>query len=154
MVLINGHYGIPPPLPDDNARFPNNRLQAEKRFTCLQRKMSRNHQLKNDYLKFLKELLSKGYAAGSKASAENGKYWHLPHHGVYNRNKPGKIRIFFDISAEFQGTSINKSLLLGPDLANQMVGVLIRIREEVVAVASDIEATYHKLKSTWDKRAS
>ena len=32
---INGHYEIPLPLRDDNVRFPNNRLQAEKRFTYL-----------------------------------------------------------------------------------------------------------------------
>ena len=40
--LIDGHYEIPLPLRDDNVRFPNNRLQAEKRFIYLQRKMSRN----------------------------------------------------------------------------------------------------------------
>ena len=40
--LIDRHYEIPLPLRDDNVRFPNNRLQAEKRFTYLQRKMSRN----------------------------------------------------------------------------------------------------------------
>ena len=35
--LIDGHYEIPLPLHDDNVRFPNNRLQDEKRFTCLQK---------------------------------------------------------------------------------------------------------------------
>ena len=45
---IDGHYEIPLPLRDDNVRFPNNRSQAEKRFIYLQRKMSRNHQFRND----------------------------------------------------------------------------------------------------------
>ena len=40
--LIDVHREIPLPLRDDNVRFPNNRLQAEKRFIYLQRKMSRN----------------------------------------------------------------------------------------------------------------
>ena len=34
--LIDGHYEIPLPLRDDDVRFPNNRLQAEKRLTYLQ----------------------------------------------------------------------------------------------------------------------
>ena len=40
--LIDGHYEIPLPLHDDNVKFPNNRLQDEKRFTCLQKKCQGN----------------------------------------------------------------------------------------------------------------
>ena len=150
--LIDRHYEIPLPLRDDNVRFPNNRLQAEKRFTHLRRKMSRNHQFKNYYMKLMKELMSKGYAAESATAAENRKCWYLPHHEVYNQNKPGKIRVVFDLSAEFQGTSINKSLQPGPDLANQIVGVLLRFREEPVAVTGDIEAMYHQVKILVEQR--
>ena len=46
--------------------------------------MSSNHQFKNDYMKFMKELISKGYATESAGTAENKKCWYLPHHGVYN----------------------------------------------------------------------
>ena len=144
--LIDGYYETPFPLRDDNIRFPNNRLQADKRFTYLQRKMSRNHQFRNDCKRFMKELMSKGYATESTAATENGKCWYLSHHGVYNQNKPGKIHVVFDLSAEFQGTLINKSLLPGPDLANQIVGALLRFREELVAVTCDIEAMYHQVK--------
>ena len=35
--------------------------------------MSRNHQFKNDYMNFMKELISKGCATESTAAAENGK---------------------------------------------------------------------------------
>ena len=78
----DGHYGIPLPLRDDVIRFPNNRLQAEKRFTYLQRKMPRNHQFTNDHMKFMKKLMSNGYATESRATVENGKCWYLPQHGV------------------------------------------------------------------------
>ena len=66
----------------------------------------------------------------------------LPQHGVYHPNKPGKIRVVFDLSAEHHGVSINKEFLPGPDLTNQIVRVLLRFREEPVAVTSDIEAMY------------
>ena len=58
--LIHGYYEVAFPLRDDNSRPPNNRLQAKKRLNYLQRKMSRGHQFKIDYMKFFKELISKG----------------------------------------------------------------------------------------------
>ena len=51
-----------------------------------------------------------------------------------------------DLSAEFHGTSINKALLPGPGLTNQIVRVLLRFREEQIAVTGDIEAMYHQVK--------
>ena len=68
-----------------------------------------------------------------------GKYWYFPHHGVYHTNKPGKIHVVFDLSAEFHGTSINKALLSVPDWTNQIVGVLLQFREEQIAVTGDVE---------------
>ena len=75
------------------------------------------------YLSFMDNLLRSGYAERSGASPA-GKTWYIPHHGVYHPSKPGKIRVVFDCSAEFQGRSINKELLSGPDLTNQIIGVL------------------------------
>ena len=70
-----------------------------------------------DYLSFMDNLLRSGYAKRSDASPA-GKTWYIPHH-----SKPGKILVF-DCSVEFQGRSINKELLSGPDLTNQIIGVL------------------------------
>ena len=59
-----------------------------------------------------------------------GKTWYIPHHGIYHPSKPGKIQLVVDSRAEFNGRSINKGLLSGPDLTNQLVGVLVRFRQE------------------------
>ena len=59
--------------------------------------------------------------------------------------KPGKIRVVFDCSTEFHGTSLNKELLPGPDLTSQLVGVLTRFRSEEVAFMVDIEAMFHQV---------
>ena len=63
---------------------------------------------------------------------------------MYHPSKPAKIRVVFDCSAEFQGRFINKELLSGPDLANQIIGVLTRFREEKIAFLADVEAMYHQ----------
>ena len=72
-----------------------------------------------------------------------GKIWYLPHFRVYHPRKPDQIHFVFDTSAEFQGVSLNKELLLGPDLMNSLSGVLIPFQQENVAAMCDIEQMFH-----------
>ena len=51
----------------------------------------------------------------------------------------------FDCSAEFNGRSINKELLSGPDLTNQLVGVFIRFCQGQEAVIEDIESMFYQI---------
>ena len=44
------------------------------------------------------------------------------------------IRVVFDSICEFEGVSLNKVLLPGPDLMNNLIGVLMRFRKENIAV--------------------
>ena len=64
-----------------------------------------------------------------------GTQWYLPYHPVFNPQEPGKIR----------GTSLNAQMLQGPDLTNSLVWVLCRFRQELIAVMSDVEATFHQV---------
>lgn len=64
--------------------------------------------------------------------------WYLPHHPVISPNKPGKLRIVFDAAAEFEGTSLNKNLVQGPDMTNSLIGVLLRFRQGNIGLAGDI----------------
>ena len=110
--------------------------------------MIQNHQYRNDYIAFINEIINKGYA--EKATQEilkgdPGKAWYIPHHGVYHPKKPDKIRVVFDCSAKFAGTSLNDQLLQGPDLTNSLVGVLTRFRQEPVAFMADIEAMFYQV---------
>ena len=144
--LVNGHYEIPLPFRRVDIQLPNNKVQAEKRLASLKKKMARNNKFKDDYIEFMKELTSKGYAKESSKVAESGHCWYSPHHGVYHPNKSGKIRVVFDLSAEHYGVSINKKLLPGPDLTNQIVEMLLRFKEEPIAVTGDIKAMFHQAK--------
>ena len=58
-------------------------------------------------------------------------------------SKPRKICVVFDCSAAYKGRFINKELLSGPDLTNQVIGVLTIFREEKIAFMADVEAVYH-----------
>ena len=57
-----------------------------------------------------------------------------------------KIRVVFDCSAHSQGTSLNDELFQGPDLTNNLVGVLIRFRQEPVAVMGDVQSMFHQVR--------
>ena len=86
----------------------------------MKRTFDKNDKFKADYIRFMKEIIAKGYARKSTMAAAPGKTWsiYLPHHGVYQPNKPGKTRVVFDLSAEYKGTCLKKELLPGPDVTN------------------------------------
>ena len=90
------------------------------------------------------EILEKGYARKVPAHTQglNCVKWYIPHHGIYHPRKPGKIRVVFDGSAKFQGKSRNDLFLKGPDLTNTLFGVLMRFRQERIAIMADIEAMF------------
>ena len=56
------------------------------------------------------------------------------------------MAVVFDCAALFKWTSLNDQLLHGPDLTNNLFGVLQRFRQESVALVSDIEAMFHQVK--------
>ena len=76
---------------------------------------------------------------------EPKKTWYLPHHPVVNPNKPGKVRRVANAGAKFRGQSLNSNLITGPDLLNNLVEILLRFRENSVAILSDIEGMFMQL---------
>jgi len=72
--------------------------------------------------------------------------WYLPHHAVINPKKPDKVRVVFDCAANFGGTLLNDKVLQGPDITNQLIGVLLRFREEPVAIMADVQAMFHQVR--------
>ena len=77
---------------------------------------------------------------------DNGKLWYLPRHDVKHPSKPGKVRIVFNCSTRYGEASRNCNLLLGPDLTNQLIGILMRFRTEEVDFMGGIEAMFYHVK--------
>lgn len=146
--LKNGHYEIALPWKTSPPCLSNNRSVAEHRFEPLKRRFIRDPALYSKYSDFMDDLLNKGYARQVPATSidhPQHPLWYLPHHPVMNSNKPDKVRVVFDCASVFQGLSLNAQLLQGPDLANNLVGVLFRFREEPVAMMSDVESMFHQV---------
>lgn len=140
-----GHYEMPLPFRDKNPVLPNNRSSAFTRAMGLKRQLEKDPVKREHYMKFMKDLLDKGHAERvPEDELDKPAKWYIPHHGVYNEKKPGKIRVVFDCSARFQGVCINDMLLQGPDLINSLVGVLLRFRKGKIALSCDIQQMYHQ----------
>lgn len=144
----DGHYEMPLPLKEEGLKLPNNRTLALSRLERLKQRLKRDRKYRDHYEAFMKEMIDKGQAErvpDDELHLTNGRVWYIPHHGVYHPQKPDKIRVVFDASAEFKGESLNRHLLQGPDLTNSLNGVLCRFRKEPIAFTCDVEGMFHQV---------
>ena len=145
----DGHYEMPLPLRHEDVKLPNNRSQALRRLCLLKERFRRVPSYHKDYTEFMEDLIihcaekvrlddDKGTKIG------NGRINYVPHHGVYHPAKPTQIRVVFDCSAVYKGTSLNRNLLQGPDMTNSLMGVLCRFRQDYVALTCDVKGMFHQ----------
>ena len=141
----DSHLEMPLPF-RGRPELPNNRKLAMIRLQHLARKMERDKTYKEHYTSFMKEIIDAGYAERAKDIAPTGSTNYIPHHGVYHPKKKDKLRVVFDCSAKYSGTSLNDHLLKGPDMTNGLVGVLCRFRKHEVALLCDIEKMFYQFR--------
>ena len=147
--LEDGHYEMPLPLKSENVELPNSKELALSRLLRLRRRLTSDEQFRKDYSSFMQDIISSGYAERvpvEELSTKSKQVWYIPHHGVYHKKKPGKIRVVFDRSTVCDGQSLKQQLLQGPDLTNNLTGVLCRFRQERIAFMCDIPAMFHQVK--------
>ncbi|XP_065095608.1 uncharacterized protein LOC135717445 [Ochlerotatus camptorhynchus] len=135
---------------EDQVEFPNSYTMALRRLECLERRMDRDPELKENLHRQIREYEVKGYAhKATKAemeAADPRRTWYLPVGAVMNPKKPGKVRIIWDAAAKVDGVSLNSALLKGPDQLSSLPGVLFRFRQYGVAVSSDVQEMFHQLR--------
>ncbi|XP_073231681.1 uncharacterized protein [Porites lutea] len=149
MQCEDGHYQVRLPFHNPSLTLPANICQAEHRALSLRRKFLKDARFQEDYVASLQSVMQEGFP--EKVPSEDlcradGKVWYIPHHGVYHCKKPEKIRVIFDCFAQFQGMSLNSELLQGPDLTNNLVGILLRFRQDPVAVMGDVQCMFHQVR--------
>ncbi|XP_033120536.1 uncharacterized protein LOC117119763 [Anneissia japonica] len=141
----DGHYELGLLWRDTNCSLPPNRSLAECRLASLKRKLEKSDDLRQQYTETMEGYIEKGYAEPVLSEGRPGRTWHLPHHPVIHPQK-GKLRVVFDCAAKWQGMSLNDHLMKGPDTINSLVGVLLRFRQERVALVADVEGMFHQAR--------
>ncbi|XP_073713971.1 uncharacterized protein [Misgurnus anguillicaudatus] len=133
------------PLPFRSTRqfLPSNREQAMSRLYSLKKTLDRKPDMKKQYIDFMQKMLENDHAEPAPPLEKHKEHWYLPSFGVYHPQKRDQIRVVFDSSAEYEGVSLNKVLLSGPDLNNSLLGVLLRFRKEPIAFTADIQQMFY-----------
>ena len=145
-TVHNGErYIVPMLLIDSNVSLPNNYYSSLAQFKSLERRLSKDPELRERYAETIREDIRKGYVVTVEPHdprKRSDREWYLPHHPVVNPNKPGKVRRVLNGASKFHGTSLNKSLLVGSDLLQKLIFVLLRFRQHKYAVSADIEGMF------------
>ena len=148
-IRKDGQYHVGMLWNRDEISLPNNRNLAVKRLLSIERKLEKNPELSNMYHDAINDYIIKGHVRQltlEEASNTSSRTNYVPHHCVINPNKPGKVRVVFDAAATFANTSLNMNLLVGPDLLNNLISVLLQFRTGRIAVMADIEQMFNQVK--------
>ncbi|XP_031350430.1 uncharacterized protein LOC116176098 [Photinus pyralis] len=145
---VKGRYESGLLWKNDDIVLPDSYPMAISRLRNVENKMKKEPVYGMKYKETIVSYVQKGYAR--KLSSEevveiSPRTWYLPHFGVLNPNKPGKFRLVFDAAAKVGETSLNSSLLTGPDLNQPLLTVLSKFREGQVGVCADIKEMFHQV---------
>ena len=99
--------------------------------------------MKEHFFNFMQAMFGADQADPAPELRPQQECWYLPIFGVYHPQKKDQIRVVFDSSAKDEGTSLNDVLLSGPDMNNNLLGVLMRFRREPVAVTADVQQMFY-----------
>ncbi|VDI05253.1 Hypothetical predicted protein [Mytilus galloprovincialis] len=91
----------------------------------------------------MQKIFDNNHAEIAPALSDGEESWYLPIFGVYHPKKPTQIRAVFDSSAKYDNTSLNDVLITGSYLINSLVGVLLRLRKDLVAITADIQQMFY-----------
>ena len=95
-------------------------------------------------------MLTRGVA--KRLSEEDLKYdgpiHYISHHEVLKESISTPFRIVFNSSANFKGHTLNDYWAKGPDLLGNLLGILLKFRENYVGYIGDIRKMYHTVQMT------
>jgi len=133
ICLKEGHYQIDLPWKDDVLCLPNNQAMAEHRLKLLRRRLFKNPDLR-----------SNGTPDSTGTHHQCNMVLTSPPCREPKQARQGSCSVH--CAARYNRVSLNSQLLQGPDLTNTLVGVLIRFREEPIAIMSDIKGMFHQVR--------
>jgi len=143
----DNHFTVDLPF-RSSVNFPNNRSQIEAMFYKLKSKLEKNNSLLEDYSEYMRIMTDNNFVErvpDNELNTKPGKSWYINHHGVYHKQKH-KLRIVFNCSLKYKGISLNDNLCQGPDLTNNLQGVLLRFRREPVAIVADVQKMFYQVR--------
>ena len=127
----------------DPRQLPDNRCAAFFTLKAMEKRLSLNP----EHTTLYKHQVDNMVARGVEMSSFDGPFYYISHHAVLKPESKGTpCRIVFNSSANFHGHVLNEYYSKGPDMLNNLSGVLMRFREERVAFVGDISKMLHSIE--------
>ncbi|KAF2895061.1 hypothetical protein ILUMI_11114 [Ignelater luminosus] len=152
----DGRFIVKTPFNEKIQNMGGSYSSALNRFLNLERRLSKDKIVRNQYVNFMKEYENLKHMTKVNINPiELNKYYFLPHHPVLRADSiTTKLRVVFDGSATTTtGLSINDCQKNGPVVQNDLFSILIQFGEHSVAIIADSERLYRQiLVSPEDRR--
>ena len=147
---VDNQWLIPYPWKRDPRELPNNKAQAFKKLEATKRRLLKNPEHAKAYDLQMVEMNQLQFArklTEEETRRHTGPVHYISHHEVLRpESKSTPVRIVFNSSAVFQGHKLNDYWMKGPDLLNDLFGVVLRFRENQVTFMGDISKMYHRIR--------
>jgi hypothetical protein len=150
-----GRFVVRLPRHSQNLQLGDSYTTAEYRFRQLERRLTRNLELRREYTKFMDEYLSLGHMQlvpegddNSHDSTSDKLIFFLLHHAVFKESSTTtKTRVVFDASTKSTtGISLNDILMVGPTFQQDLISIVLRFRMDMYAITADISKMYRQIK--------
>ena len=130
--------------------LPDNYTYVVARLKSLERRLLRNPEHCKIYQQQIDDMISRKVAhrlTSKELEEYKGPVYYIAHHEVWKHDSVSTpCRIVFDSSGKFGSYVLNDFWAKGPDLINNLLGILLRFREGPVAMTGDIRKMYHSIK--------
>ena len=138
------------PWTRDPSDLPNNVNSATGRLRSTEQRLRKNgRQYALEYQKQMDDMVERKVArklTHSEISAYKGPVHYIPHHEVMKpESKSTPLRIVFNSSASYMGHTINDYWAKGPNVLNDILSVLLKFRENQIALVGDISKMYNSI---------
>ena len=134
----------------DPFTLPDNFSAAFATLKNTEKRIKKDPEWAQSYGEQIVDMLERGVARKLTKTEMNewqGPVFYISHLAVINeKSKSTPVRIVFNSSQVHQGKSLNSCLAKGPDsYRNSSLGILLRWREESVALVGDIRKMFHSV---------
>ncbi|VEN60332.1 unnamed protein product [Callosobruchus maculatus] len=148
----SGKFVVHIPFKNSVMDLGDSREMALKRFASIERKLSKDNNLKAEYIKFMKEYHELEHMVECNEENENKGYY-LPHHIITKSSSlTTKYRVVFDASAKTTtGLSLNDTQFVGPTLQQDLFSILVRFRKHKYVMTGDVSKMYRRILVSEDQ---
>ena len=153
---VGNQWMNPYPWKRDPKDLPDNKSQAMKRLESTERRLLNNPLQAAAYKDKMTEMEDMSFSRKLSEQEINDykrPVHYISHHAVLRSESTSTpVRIVFNSSATYQGHKLNDYWQKGPDLLNGLFGVILRFRENKVALTADISKMYHRVLINYPRR--